>query len=125
MNGQAMQLWRKKASLWRTSIQTKQPIDYARYAICRNTLRSLTRQLRASFEEELAANIKHNPERFWQYTNSHLKTKSRVEELRDEMGAVASTDEDNAQMLNRFFTSIFIAEDLDFIPVPQNQFVGE
>ena len=124
MNSQAMQLRRKKTSLWRTSMQTKEPIDYARFAKCRNTLRSLTRQLRASFEEELTANIKHNPKRFWQYTNTRLKTRSRVEELHDESGAVASTDEDKAHMLNRFFSSVFTTEDLNTIPVPPSQFVG-
>lgn len=125
MNSKAMQLRRKKATLWRTYTQTREPIDFARYAICRNMLRSLTRQLRASFEEGLAADIKRNPKRFWQYTNLRLKTRSRVEELHDETGNVASTDGDKAQLLNRFFSSVFTIENLNTIPEPLNQFVGE
>ena len=64
MNSHAMQLRRKKEHLWNKYARTKEPIDHARFARCRNQLRSLTRRLRAQFEAELAADIKQNPKRF-------------------------------------------------------------
>ena len=125
INSRALQLRRQKVVLWNTYVRTREPIDHARYARCRNQLRMMTRRLRAQYEEELAASMKQNPKRFWQYTNSRLKTRSQIEELQDSTGAVASSDKDKVTMLNRFFSSTFTIEDLNSIPQPPNRFEGE
>ena len=48
----ALKLKRKKATLWSTYMQSRDPIDYAQYCYCRYKLRSLTRKLRSRTESE-------------------------------------------------------------------------
>ena len=112
----AMKLKREKASLWRTYVRTKDPIDYARCCRCRNKLRNLTRQLRKEFELKLSKELKENQKLFWKYSNSRLKTKSGIECLRDEHGCFTHDDNMKASILNKFFASVFTEEDVSTIP---------
>ena len=116
MDRNAMNLRKKKIRLWRTFVRTRCPLDYARFAVCKNELRALTRRLRREFEEDVAANIKGNPKRFWNYANSRLKTKPKIEDLRDDDGLLKSGDQDKANILNKFFRSVFTMEDTNDIP---------
>ena len=83
---------KKEEKLWRTYRNTGDVLDHARFTQCRNQLWSLTRKLRRKFEEDLARNIKTNPKAFWRYSNTRLKTKSRLDDLRDESGLTVSDD---------------------------------
>ena len=94
-------------------------LDHARFTQCRNQLQVLTRKLRREFEENLARNIKTNPKAFWRYSNTRLKTKSKLDDLRDETGLTVNDDSGKAQLLNAFFSSIFTNENTVQIPEPQ------
>ena len=73
-------------------MSSRDPIDFARYCVCRNKLSSLTRKIRADFEKLISTELKSNPKVFWKYTNSILKMKSGIEDLKDENGALCSDD---------------------------------
>ena len=83
MNRTAMQLRKRKRDLWAKYCQTQDVLDHARFVRCRNKLRKLTRNLRKENEIKLVSGIKQNPEAFWRYSSSRLKTKCRVEDLLD------------------------------------------
>ena len=51
------------------------------------------------------------------YVNSKLKTKVSVESLHLDNGNVAVTDQDKADTLNIYFSSVFAKENLTSIPV--------
>ena len=118
MNAEAMALKKRKQRLWKRYARSEDPADHLHYTRARNDLRSLTRQLRKEFEEGLAAGIKENPKAFWQYANSRLHTKAGVCDLKlhDGSAGYATTDQDKAEVLSRFFSSVFTLENIDEIP---------
>ena len=123
MTREALKLKRKKRSLWLAYLYSKDPIDHARYTRCRNDLRRLTRNLRRDFEMRLAKDAKQNSKPFWRYVHSRLKTRSRVEDLRQDDGSLATEDRDKAGVLNSFFCSIFTDEN-ENVPAPSQVYSG-
>ena len=124
MTSQAMNLRKKKRQQWHNYIRSQDIVDHARFTRCRNQLRGMTRRLRKEFERDLVSKIKEDPKQFWRYSNSRLKTKSRIEDLHDERGNVACDDADTVMVLNRFFSSVFTHEDLETVPAPPVIAVG-
>ena len=84
----------------------------------------MTRKLRSDFEKKLAKNIKHNPKDFWRYSNTRLRTKAKLDDLKDSAGMIVSNDSRKAQLLNSFFSSVFTEENIENIPEPTAQFAG-
>ena len=95
------------------------------YIQCKNTLRTLTRNLRCDFEQNVANMIKAKPKAFWEYTNSRLKTKPSIPSLLKPNGTKATSSKDKAETLNEFFSSVFTLEDLHEIPVVPTYLVEE
>ena len=124
MTSRALQLRKRKNMLWQRCVASGDPLDKARFRLCRNQLRQLTRQLRMDFETQLVSDIKANPRAFWKYSNTRLKTKPRVGDLRDGSGALISDGEAKAGLLNAFFASVFTREDLESIPTLPDQAVS-
>ena len=67
-------------------------------------------------EKQIATNARDNPKAFWSYINSKSKTSTRIPDIAKN-GSSATTDQDKANVLNTFFTSVFTDEVLDEIPV--------
>jgi len=82
---------------------SKLPSDLSAFKQCRNTLRSLTRQLRNNFERKLADNVNVNLKAFWKYVNSHLGSKSSIDDLSLSGDTVAQSDKEKADAFNDFF----------------------
>ena len=61
INRKAWQLKKRKKSLWGAFCCTSDPLDYARFARCKNELRGLTRKLRKEHERRLVTSTKQNP----------------------------------------------------------------
>ena len=61
----ALQLSKKKKSLWATYRLTLDPINRASFTHCRNELWKHTRTLRMEYESKLAGSLKQNPKPFW------------------------------------------------------------
>ena len=91
---------------------SKAPNDFLRYSIVRNELRTLTRTLRRDYEKNLTLNIKNNPKALWRYVNSRLKVHPTINNLQQSDGSIAHTDKDKAELLNRYFTSVFTQENV-------------
>ena len=105
-----------KNKLWRRYKRTKWEYDSTRYITVKNELRSLSRNLRIQFENDIAQNIKSAPKNFWSYVKSKGKTRSRIPTLQKPDGTEAVTAIDKAETLNRFFGSTFTEERLEDIP---------
>ena len=109
----ALQLRKLKNILWQKYVTTNDPVDIARFRLCRNKLRQMTRELRSQFEVQLVTGVKANPKAFWRYNNSRMKTEPRIGDLRDPSGQLVSEGELKAGLLNTFFASVFTREDQD------------
>ena len=116
MTSRALQLRKLKNTLWQRCAASKDPIDTARFRLCRNKLRQMTRQLRRQFEVQLVSDVKSNPKDFWRYINTRMKTKPRVGDLRDATGQLVSGGKLKAAVLNTFFASVFTHEDDEDVP---------
>ena len=89
-----------------------------------NELRSLTRNLRIKFENDIAQCIKSAPKTFWSYIKSKTKTRSRIPTLKKQGGTEAATASDKAETPNKYFSSM--EELLEVIPSNTNYpFLGE
>ena len=51
-------------------------------------------------------NLKTDVKTFWRYVNNGMKVRVPVGDLEREDGTVATTDTENAEVLNQFFTSV-------------------
>ena len=116
MTSNALLLRKRKNALWLRCTETNDPIDIVRFRHCRNRLRQLTRHLRKQFESQLVAEVKVNPKAFWRYSNSRLKTKPKIGDLKDSSGLLVSEGGLKAGILNTFFSSVFTQEDEDDVP---------
>ena len=116
MTSNALKLRKRKNVLWQQSVRTKDPLDVARFRASRNRLRHLTRKLRRQFETQLVVDIKRNPKAFWRYSNSRLRTKPRIGDLRDASGMLVSEGDVKAGLLSTYFSSVFTSEDQEQVP---------
>ena len=121
MTSKALRLKNHKNRLWKRCMFTQDPLDMARFKASRNKLRSLTRNLRQTFERRLVSDIKHNPRAFWRYSNTRVKTRPVVGDLRSSTGETVNTDKRKADILNTFFASVFTQEEGLDLPVPTAQ----
>ena len=125
MNGKALCLKAKQEKkTGKTYRNSRDVLDHARFTQCRNQLWSLMRRLRRELEENLPRNIKTKPKAFWQYSNTRLKTKSKLDDFRDETRLTVSDNSRKAELLKAFFSSIFTNETTVQIPEPTTQFSG-
>jgi hypothetical protein len=125
MNRTAMKKVKRKYHAWKRYLATKDGEDYCRYTKERDELRSITRKLSYDYEKDLAKNIKTNPKAFWKYVNSKTKVRGGIDDLTKDDGTTASSDEDKAQTLNDFFSSVFTVEDLNTIPDIDPYYTGD
>ena len=68
------------------------------------------------FERKLADNLKENPKYFWRYCKSKLKNKTGLGDMITDQGQLTSDDQEKAELLNRYFASVFTREDTVSIP---------
>ena len=74
------------------------------------------RSAKKEHELNIAKKCKLNPKVFWKYVRSRFAFNSGISPLDQEDGSMAVNDEDKANRLNRFFSSVFTTESTDDIP---------
>ena len=105
-----------KRCLWAKYKQTRHRKDYQVYAKARNKNTQELRAARRKFEKKLARNVQNNVKGFWNYVNSNKKNKSKVNDLKNSMGAFISEDIKKAEILNNQYAKTFTIENLSEIP---------
>ena len=110
MTKEALSKQRKKKEMWRRYLRTSDPLDYIRATKEKLELRQLTRKLCTDFEKDLAYNIKTEPKAFWRYVNSKLKSRQTINDLVDDTGQRISDNQEKANLLNNYFSSVFTRE---------------
>ena len=116
MKTEAFDLRKLKCKLWKRYCLSKADGDYTAFKDISNKLRSLTRNLRCKHEANLVSNIAKNPKSFWLYVNTSLKTRPDIDAIKCIDGSLASSDQEKADLLNSYFSSVFTREDLSNIP---------
>ena len=121
MNSAVAKKVRQKHVAWNRYIRTRDASDYRVFAKARNQTRNATRKAVKNFEKTVAAQLKDNPKLFWRYVKSKTKTNPGISDLNVD-GRLTESDEEKAEVLNQFFTSVFTIEGVGDIPVFEDRF---
>jgi Reverse transcriptase (RNA-dependent DNA polymerase)/Endonuclease-reverse transcriptase len=115
-----------KKSAWNKYVQSNKNMQmYQYYVTKRKQCAVVNRNARMEFETKLADNIKQDSKSFYAYIRSKQRCREKVGPLKDLVGDVVSDDKLTADILNKYFASVFTIEDLNDIPEPDNVFVCE
>ena len=121
MSVEAFQLRKLKRKLWKRYCLSKADCDYSTFKDASNRLRSLTRNLRCQHEATLVSNIANNLKSFWCYVNYSLKARPNIDAIQRLDGSLASSDQEKAELLNSYFSSVFTHENLTNIPTLESK----
>jgi len=102
--------------MWKKYTFTNDYGDYLKYVDMRNNVVKEIRTAKNNFEKKLVNSIKMNPKSFYSYVRSRAKTKDKVGPLKDGNGKLILDDEDRAQLLNTYFSSVFTKENMTHMP---------
>src|SRR3984885_6182369 len=89
-----------------------------KYENKRNTCNKANKAAIRNFEQKLSRNVKQDCKSFYNYVRSRQSRKDRVGPLKDDEGEVIVDDEEAAETLNKYFSSVFTLEDVGNIPEP-------
>ena len=123
MQQNIMRVIRKKKRLWATYKKSKQYDEYLAYKRVERETKKLVLQAKRKFERKLAKEAKKKPKMFYSYLKSKTSNKSSVGPLKDN-DCVVSNDTDMANVLNKFFVSVFTAEN-NTLPEKENMDIDE
>ncbi len=111
---------RRKNALSRRYLATKNPEVRKEYNKMRNKVKREMRKLRKKFEQNLAKEAKSNPKAIWRYINGQSRTRKGLGELHvnpaDENSRLTDCDDEKAQILAEFYTSVFTREPHGEVP---------
>ena len=102
-------------------MRTRKGEHYANYKEALNLATTEIRKSKTTFEKKLASNIKKN---FYAYVRSKQKVRDKVGPLENNSGSIISDGFQMAEVLNEYFSSVFITEDISSLPVPFTKFEG-
>ena len=122
---------RKKHRCWQRYMEakTKKEKENRRkeYARQRNKVRKITRKLQNAKENNIVSEVKNNPKKFWRYIKSMQKTSTGIADLviseEENQEKLTQNDNEKAEVLSNFFTSVFTQEPNDNIPNIEKQAV--
>ena len=80
------------------------------YHLLRNKVNVEVRKAKVEKEVNIAKKSKHNPKILYQYISSQSKPREHVANLKREDGSVTENDSEKANVLNEFFSSVFVEE---------------
>ena len=81
----------------------------------------MIRNAKYEYEKSLAVNINSDNKSFWKYVKSKTKTKDGISDLLNEDGKLSESDAEKADILNKFFCSVFTNENISNIPTLINR----
>ena len=103
---------RKRKRLYKKAKRSGRDQDYARYKAASNCVRWLTRRDHQAHIEEIAANLQNptNPKPFWSWLKRIRNNEDGIPQLYYG-NEIHTTDAGKAEVLNRYFQSVFTRED--------------
>ena len=116
-NNKFLKSLRKKYLLFKRFKQTNTHYDYQKYIEARNLSKKAIRKSVKEYEKKVCNDSKTKPKQFWKYVNTKLKRSTGISNLKmNQKGDLTSNDQEKANTLNNFFSSVFTKEKTDTIP---------
>ena len=102
-----MKTVKKKYNLFKKYLVSKSGIDYIKYIKVRNNCNKVIKNARRQYEQDIARYGKLNPKKFWRYVQERTKVNVGVGTLKCEDGSLVTDDSRKAEVLNKFFSTVF------------------
>lgn len=107
-----------KKKAWNDYIKSGR--DSSMYEVYKTKLKiskSVNNTAKYNYEKSLADNIKNDAKSFYAYVNNKKVNTNNIGPLQDSQGNLVNSSEDVANLLNKYFSSVFAVEDLNNVPV--------
>ena len=109
---------KKKHRNWQRYMETKDKNKYAKFARARNKVKAISKGAQKELERNICGNLKDNLKRFWGYLKSRTRVKEMILDLeRLDGNGVASTDNEKADGLSKYFKSVYIYKPTGTLPM--------
>ena len=115
MNKNILRTVRKKRRLWNIYKETE---NYQRYLDYKKLEKSVTKTIREAkkkLEKKIAG--KQNKRFFSSYVRSRTSNRTNIGPLKDQLGKLTGDNQEMANILNTYFSSVFSNEDVNHVPV--------
>lgn len=101
----------KKRKLWKIFKYCKSPLNKSNYDEAKRSANYHVRQAEYEYEHSIATNMKEDNKIFWKFIQSKTKSKENIPCIMDENGELQTDNKIKAELLNKFFQSVFTIED--------------
>lgn len=113
MNRELKQAIKEKRTTFNTYFRSK-TVENDNLAIrARNIANNMNDKCRTEYEDKIINNCKINPKSFWSYVKKRTKKTGDISALEDTDKKLVTNDYDNANLLNVYFSSVFVNEPID------------
>ena len=107
---------RVKHRKWKRYKYCKNVQNFTNYKIARNSVVKKLRKSKYNYEKDLATRIKTDSKLFWSHVRAKTKTKSTISALKTDHNKTTQCDQERANILNRYFGSVFTKVNTENIP---------
>ena len=114
----------QKERAWERYRKRKTRVRYEYYKTVRNLATDAVRNAKASFEKDIAKNIKKNKRAFYAYVRSKTTIKEGVSKVKGTDGTLSTTNQESSTTLNVAFQSVFTIEPPGPIPEATRHYEG-
>ena len=115
MTSQAYNLIREKNTSWNRYQKNRSGDNWTIYKNHRNKVTKAIKNAKRAYEKSVANNSRNNLKGFWKYIQQKTKVKTGINDLVVDGKSVVQ-DQDKAEVLNKFFASVFTVESKGNIP---------
>ena len=116
---------KKKHQLYMRYRRTQRYKDYQEYAKQRNRAKKAVVRAQAAYEKKIMSEFKMKPKQLFNYVREKQKVKTGISRLENEDGNLTDSEEEAANVLNRFFRSVFTEEPAGEVPQLETKFDGD
>ena len=120
LNNKAINMVKKKHRVFRKYRRNDHPACVA----ASRDASSAVRKAKYAFEKKLADNIKSDNKSFYAYARSKSKVKVKPGPLLSDTGRLIDSPQEMSEEFNRYFSSVFTAENVKNMPAAEQMFVG-
>ena len=128
MTRKVMRLIRKKRRLWRfytTDSRAKKDFSqFEAYKKVQKEVQAAVKNAKKNYEKKLAKDCKKNPKAFWSYMKKKTSNRVAVGPLKDDQERMVTDSREQANILNRWYCSVFTREDTGHIPEAVDVYEG-
>ena len=112
----------KKKHLYIKYKKSRSDSDYLLYITTKRCCEREIRKSKRNHEVNISKQAKTNPKKFFQYIRNKKTVKEKIGPIKNTDNTLVSDNKNMATILNNFFHSVFITEDISSLPTPINMF---